>query len=199
MPTEISPDEIARILDAIHKLDCAEVEVAVGDVRIVVRRDHAGGTRDAAALSARPAAPGGWAVRACTASAAAADAVQARTAHPPGAAAARAPQDAQPSGASPQASMPTELAAWLEREAQGQAYVMRAPMIGTFYRAKAPGEPPFVEVDAAVRKGDTVGLVEAMKLFNSMVAEFDGKVGAIFVANGEMVEYEQPVLAAWKS
>jgi acetyl-CoA carboxylase biotin carboxyl carrier protein len=185
MPTEISPDEIARILDAIHKLDCAEVEVAVGDVRIVVRRDHAGGTRDAAALSARPAA--------------AADAVQARTAHPPGAAAARAPQDAQPSGASPQASMPTELAAWLEREAQGQAYVMRAPMIGTFYRAKAPGEPPFVEVDAAVRKGDTVGLVEAMKLFNSMVAEFDGKVGAIFVANGEMVEYEQPVLAAWKS
>ncbi len=71
-------------------------------------------------------------------------------------------------------------------------------MIGTFYRAKGPGEAPFVEVDAPVQSGDTVGLVEAMKLFNSVLADCSGKVGAIFAANGEMVEYGQPVVALWK-
>jgi acetyl-CoA carboxylase biotin carboxyl carrier protein len=90
------------------------------------------------------------------------------------------------------------VAVWLARESEGKVLVIRAPMIGTFYRAKGPSELPFVEVDAPVRSGDTVGLVEAMKLINSVLADCGGKVGAIFAANGEMVEYGQPVLAIWK-
>jgi len=164
----MSPDEIALILDAIHKLDCASVEVTVGDVRIVVRRDAAGDAPSAAPVpAAKPAAR-------------------------PVAAAQPASPAASVTAAAPAAQ--SELALWLEREAQGTAVIVRAPMIGTFYRAKAPGEPPFVEIGAEVKQGDTVGLIEAMKLFNSMIAEADGKVLAILVANGKMVEYEQPVL-----
>ena len=68
-------------------------------------------------------------------------------------------------------------------------------MVGTFYSARAPGEPPFVEVGASVQQGDTLGLMEVMKLFNSLTAEVAGTVAAIFARNGEMVEYDQPVFA----
>ena len=187
----MSPDKIALIHDAIHKLDCASVEVTVGDVRIVVRRGPA------AEMPQALAAPAAFAAN----SAAQANGGPAQPAalHPPAAqpkAVARE-QRGSPSATQP-ASSAQDVAMWLEREALGHAIVMRAPMIGTFYRAKAPGEPPFVEIDAAVRQGDTLALIEAMKLFNSMIADCDGEVAAIFAANGELVEYEQPVLALWK-
>lgn len=180
MNTEMSPAEIAQILDAIQKLDCAAVEVAVGDLKIAVRRDRAG---DALPAVAAPA----WAAS-----------------QAPRVAALATPSASQEAAQIPvtqttnQSAAPDAVAVWLAREAEGKARVIRAPMIGTFYRAKGPGEPPFVEVDAAVRGGDTVGLVEAMKLFNSVIAECGGTVGAIFAANGELVEYGQPVVAIWK-
>ena len=176
MNTEMSPAEIAQILDAIHKLDCAAVEVTVGDLKIAVRRDRAGDALAAVAAPALVAAQTPKAATPATASAA---------------------QPATPAPVTPSAA-PDAAAVWLARESEGKVLVIRAPMIGTFYRAKAPGEPPFVEVDAPVSRGDTVGLVEAMKLFNSVLADCGGKVGAIFAANGEMVEYGQPVLAIWK-
>lgn len=180
MNTEISPAEIGQILDAIHKLDCAAVEVTVGDLRIAVRRDRAG---DAFPAVTAPAL---------------ADSQAARATLSPAASTAKTTDPLSNVQAAPQTAAPDAAALWLERESEGKVRVIRAPMIGTFYRAKAPGEPPFVEVDASVRNGDTVGLVEAMKLFNSVLAECSGKVGAIFAANGEMVEYGQPVLAIWK-
>ena len=191
MPTQMSPDEIALILDAIHKLDCASVEVTVGDVRIVVRRDSAAEMPQAVAA---PAASAALPVMAAAGGVAPPAASQAPAARP------QAAREETRSPASPQhASAPVQdVTVWLEREAQGQAVVMRAPMIGTFYRAKAPGEPPFVEIDATVGKGDTLALIEAMKLFNSMITDCDGKVAAIFATNGELVEYEQPVFALWK-
>ena len=191
MPTPMSPDEIALILDAIHKLDCASVEVTVGDVRIVVRRDSAA---EMAQAAASPAASAALPVVA----AAGGGAPQPAVSQPP-AGRPQAVREAtgRPASQQQDAAPVQDVALWLEREAQGQAVVMRAPMIGTFYRAKAPGEPPFVEVDSPVSTGDTVGLIEAMKLFNSIIADHDGKVAAIFAAYGEMVEYEQPVLALW--
>lgn len=181
---ELSPDEIADILAAIDKLDCATVEVTVGNVRIAVRRK---GAPEAAAFTQGAAAV----------SQVAAPAVVAHAAPPrveaAGSGAATKTRDA--GGPAAAAAAADEPAAWLEREAQGKVRVVRAPMIGTFYRAKAPGEPPFVEVGAKVQAGDTLGLVEVMKLFQSLVAETGGTVGAVFVRNGEMVEYEQPVLA----
>jgi acetyl-CoA carboxylase biotin carboxyl carrier protein len=69
-----------------------------------------------------------------------------------------------------------------------------SPMVGTFYRAPAPGEPPFVEVGDRVRSGQTVCIIEAMKLMNEIEAEVSGQVMEILVENGEPVEYGQPLM-----
>jgi acetyl-CoA carboxylase biotin carboxyl carrier protein len=71
---------------------------------------------------------------------------------------------------------------------------IRAPMIGTFYRAPAPGEKPFVEEGQRVRADDTVCLIEVMKLFNSVRAGVDGIVTKILAGNGSLVEFNQPLI-----
>jgi acetyl-CoA carboxylase biotin carboxyl carrier protein len=72
--------------------------------------------------------------------------------------------------------------------------VVRAPMVGTFYRAPAPGDPPFVEVGHKVRADDTVCLIEVMKLFNSIRAGVDGTVVEIRAENGALVEHNEPLI-----
>ncbi|WP_066384383.1 MULTISPECIES: acetyl-CoA carboxylase biotin carboxyl carrier protein [unclassified Anabaena] len=69
-----------------------------------------------------------------------------------------------------------------------------SPMVGTFYRASAPGEAPFVEVGDRVRKGQTVCIIEAMKLMNEIEAEVSGQVMEILIENGQPVEYNQPLM-----
>ena len=71
---------------------------------------------------------------------------------------------------------------------------VRAPMLGTFYRASAPGENPFVEVGDKVSATDTVCLVEVMKLFNSVKAGVAGTVVSILVENASMVEFDQAMV-----
>ena len=69
-----------------------------------------------------------------------------------------------------------------------------SPMVGTFYRAPSPDEVPFVEIGDAIRKGQPVCIIEAMKLMNEIEAEISGQVMEIAVANGEPVEYGQTLL-----
>ncbi|WP_414574966.1 acetyl-CoA carboxylase biotin carboxyl carrier protein [Anabaena sp. CCY 9402-a] len=69
-----------------------------------------------------------------------------------------------------------------------------SPMVGTFYRAPAPGEAAFVEVGDRVRKGQTVCIIEAMKLMNEIEVEVSGQVVEILIQNGEPVEYNQPLM-----
>ncbi len=69
-----------------------------------------------------------------------------------------------------------------------------SPMVGTFYRAPAPDEAPFVEVGESIRRGQTVCIIEAMKLMNEIEAEVNGQVVEILVQNGEPVEYGQALL-----
>ncbi|OUL21899.1 acetyl-CoA carboxylase biotin carboxyl carrier protein [Nostoc sp. 106C] len=69
-----------------------------------------------------------------------------------------------------------------------------SPMVGTFYRAPAPGEAAFVEVGDRIRSGQTVCIIEAMKLMNEIEAEVSGQVMEILVQNGEPVEYGQPLM-----
>ena len=71
---------------------------------------------------------------------------------------------------------------------------VRAPMLGVFYRASAPGEKPFVEAGQRVCAEDTVCLIEVMKLFNSIRAGADGEVVEILVENGGLVEFDQPLI-----
>jgi acetyl-CoA carboxylase biotin carboxyl carrier protein len=77
--------------------------------------------------------------------------------------------------------------------AEGEVAI-RAPMLGTFYRSPAPGEPPFVEIGKRVKAEDTVCLIEVMKLFSSIKAGVDGVVSRILVENGTMVEFNQMLL-----
>ena len=74
-------------------------------------------------------------------------------------------------------------------------HVVRAPIVGTVYRGPAPDADPFVEVGARVRKGQVLCLIEAMKLMHEIDAEEDGAVVAIFVDNGQAVEYGERLLA----
>lgn len=70
-------------------------------------------------------------------------------------------------------------------------HAVLAPLVGTFYAAPKPGDPPFVAVGDQVRPGDTVGIVEAMKLMNPVVADVTGEVVEVCVADAEPVEYAQ--------
>ncbi|HEU5328807.1 MAG: acetyl-CoA carboxylase biotin carboxyl carrier protein [Thermomicrobiales bacterium] len=72
--------------------------------------------------------------------------------------------------------------------------LVTAPMIGTFYRAPAPGELDFVDIGDAVEPGQTIGIIEAMKIMNEIVAEVGGVAAEFLVENGQPVEYGQPLL-----
>lgn len=71
--------------------------------------------------------------------------------------------------------------------------VVRSPFVGTFYRAPSPGADYFVDVGKRVRKGDTLCIIEAMKLMNEIEAEFDGVVKEVLVENEQPVEFDQPL------
>ncbi|MDZ4253678.1 MAG: acetyl-CoA carboxylase biotin carboxyl carrier protein [Sulfuritalea sp.] len=77
--------------------------------------------------------------------------------------------------------------------AQPEGHVMKAPMVGTFYRASSPDAAPFVEVGQTVKEGDTLCVIEAMKLMNEIEADVSGVIKAIQVENGQAVEYGQPM------
>ena len=86
------------------------------------------------------------------------------------------PAAAAPAGGEPEA-------------AQSEGHVLKSPMVGTFYRAPAPGAKPFAEVGQTVNEGDTVCVIEAMKLLNEIEADRSGVIKAILVENGQPVEY----------
>ncbi|MFL6593015.1 MAG: acetyl-CoA carboxylase biotin carboxyl carrier protein [Luteimonas sp.] len=71
--------------------------------------------------------------------------------------------------------------------------VVRAPMVGTFYASPAPDKPPFVTVGQAVKAGDTLGIIEAMKMFNPIEAEVSGTVLKVLAESGQPVEFDQPL------
>ena len=77
-------------------------------------------------------------------------------------------------------------------EASSDKYI-DSPLVGIFYTAPGEGEAPFVSVGDRVKKGQTLGIVEAMKLMNEIESDFDGKVAELYVENGQAVEYGQPL------
>ena len=71
--------------------------------------------------------------------------------------------------------------------------IVRAPMVGTFYTSPAPDKPAFVTVGQAVKAGDTLGIIEAMKMFNPIEAEVSGTVLKVLAESGQPVEFDQPL------
>ena len=101
-----------------------------------------------------------------------------------------APQQLQ---APKQAPAPAEEKGEDLEAAKKKGEYITSPMVGTFYRAPSPDSPPFVKVGDRVSKGQTIGIIEAMKIFNEIEAEFDCKILEILVEDGQPVEYDMPL------
>ena len=100
-----------------------------------------------------------------------------------------APVMAAPLAAAPVAAAPVAAAA----PAAAEGHVVKSPMVGTFYRASSPGAKPFVDVGSQVKEGDTVCIVEAMKILNEIEADKTGTIVRVLGENGQAVEYGQPL------
>ena len=90
--------------------------------------------------------------------------------------------------AAPVAELPAPAAA-----AMPAGHTVKSPMVGTFYRASSPGAKPFVEVGSQVKEGETICIIEAMKILNEIEADKSGTVTRILGENGQAVEYGQPL------
>ena len=91
------------------------------------------------------------------------------------------------------AAAPAASAAAPAAPAEPEGHIVKSPMVGTFYRASSPGNPPFVEVGSTVKSGDTLCIIEAMKLLNEIDTDASGVIKQILVENGQPVEFGQPL------
>jgi acetyl-CoA carboxylase biotin carboxyl carrier protein len=104
------------------------------------------------------------------------------------------PMSATPVPAITAAPAAAPLAPAPEAPTSQEGHMVKSPMVGTFYRASAPGAKAFVEVGDTVKVGQTICVIEAMKLMNEIEADKDGIVKAIMVENGQPVEYGEPLM-----
>jgi acetyl-CoA carboxylase biotin carboxyl carrier protein len=104
-----------------------------------------------------------------------------------------APAPAPAAAAEPRSAAPAAAPPPAEPAAGQEGHVLKAPMVGTFYRSSSPDAKPFVEVGQPIKEGQTICIIEAMKLMNEIEADASGVVKAILVENGQPVEYGQPL------
>jgi acetyl-CoA carboxylase biotin carboxyl carrier protein len=100
-----------------------------------------------------------------------------------------APQPSSPAAA----TAPPRGAAAAAAAILPEGHVVKSPMVGTFYRSSAPGASPFVEIGQAVKAGETLCIIEAMKLLNEIESDKSGTIKAVLVENGQPVEYGEPL------
>jgi acetyl-CoA carboxylase biotin carboxyl carrier protein len=103
-----------------------------------------------------------------------------------------APVYAAPAPAAAAAAAPAPAPAPAEAAAPA-GHTVKSPMVGTFYRSSAPGAKPFVEIGDSIKEGDTICIIEAMKILNEIEADKSGTVTQILCENGQAVEYGQPL------
>jgi acetyl-CoA carboxylase biotin carboxyl carrier protein len=167
---EMTPETIKALLDAFERSDWREMVVTVGDDRLHVSKDPLPAEAFAAPPAAAPAGSG------------AAGAGPVAAVPPPPAVAKASSAAASPATPPPAEATPTD------------GTQIESPSVGLFWRAPSPGAPPFVEVGQKVAAGDTVAIVEVMKLMNHVASPVDGVVTAILVENGGAVEYGQTIV-----
>ena len=168
----LTVEDIAALLRLIESSGLEEVEIEVGGTRLLARR---GGAATAAA-----AATGPRAVVSATGLPAARRAVAAASAHVP----------------SPVTPLPRPTARNQPARAPTPGLVtVNAPMVGSFFRRPAPDQPMFVEIGQRVLKGQALCLIEVMKLYTTIEAPADGVVEQILVEDGQLVDYDQPLVA----
>jgi acetyl-CoA carboxylase biotin carboxyl carrier protein len=103
------------------------------------------------------------------------------------------PVQASPAHSSPADSTPDHPAGSPRVKTAVQGHVVRAPMVGTFYLSPSPGSPPFVEVGSRVKVGDTLCIIESMKMMNQIKADQPGTLEAVLTDNEQSVEFDQPL------
>ena len=160
------------MIKLLNKSNLAEFKLENGDFKLSIRTSHYKETKTTQVVSApmsMPAAPIA-AVHPAAASATAS------------ALAATAKKEAAPASAEAPATSETVQKNYKE---------IKSPMVGTFYRSASPEKPAFAEVGQSIKKGDTVCIIEAMKLFNEIEADFGGKIVKVMVDNAQPVEYDQ--------
>lgn len=159
---------IKNLLDLIAESEVNEVSIEEGDFKIKVKKKPDVEQQTAQQVPMQyqvPAQP------------------QQQTQQQPQQAAQQQSQQSAPSG--------DEAASEQEKELSGD--VVKSPIVGTFYRAPSPDDDAFVEVGDQVQKGETLCIVEAMKIMNEIESEYSGEVKEILVENAEPVEYDQPL------
>lgn len=85
-----------------------------------------------------------------------------------------------------------------KEENNEDVYIVKSPMVGTYYSAPSPGAKQFVNVGSLIEKGDILCIIEAMKVMNEIVSDYDGEVAELFLTDGHVVEYGQPILSIRK-
>jgi len=175
---DLSFAEVREILGIIERIECASVMLEYGDVSISVQR--AGASTGDGAGAGTPQAAVSRKVDTETAPSRAPDSPDNDSRDNEAARAAAAPPSTETSAPSP--STPAH---WVS---------VTAPMVGTFYRSEAPDKPPFVEVGDRVQAGQTLGLIEVMKLYSDLKADVEGTVARVDAAHGQLVEYDEPLL-----
>ena len=161
-------NQLRELLELVREHELSEFEIEHEGLRLKVRKDATG------TMAAMPSAPP---VAANATPAAPPAAAPART----GPAAAAAPATALPEAA--------------DADAEIELAVVKSPIVGTFYRSPEPSAPSFVEIGTAVKKGQKLCIIEAMKLMNEIDSEYDGEIVNIYVDNGQPVQYGERLFA----
>jgi len=162
--------EIKELIELLVEHDITDFELERGDVKVHVRR----GASAAAVVQVAPTVPVPVGIVASPAP--------------------LAPAASATSPGTPVASAPAEEAA-----ADADLFIVKSPIVGTYYEAPSPGTPPFVKVGDAVKEGQVLCIIEAMKLMNEIEAEVSGVLAKILVANGSPVEYGMPLFGIRRS
>ena len=159
--------KVKKLIELLDESDVAEIEIHEGEESVRISRQ---GSAPSQVLLQPPMLPG---------------AVYAPPGYPPGTLPGSPQAIADPVAAAPGAPD--------EASDIDEATLVRSPMVGTFYRAPSPGTKVFVNEGESVDSGDTLCIIEAMKILNQIEAEHAGKVKKILVENGQPVEYNQPL------
>src|SRR5579875_412110 len=166
--------EIKELIELLVDKDITEFELERGDMKVHVKR---GGS--APVVQVAPAV-------------AAVQPLPVAMTPPAPVVATTPPPGSQPVAMTPSAASPEEAAP------DADLFIVKSPIVGTFYEAPSPGTPPFVKVGDTVKEGQVLCIIEAMKLMNEIEAEVSGVIAKVFVANGNPVEYGMPLFGIRK-
>lgn len=168
----MSIKEIQELIKLIAKTELSEFKYEAGDVKLHIRGQSYVGKQGGATPAGGPSIIN----------------VPAAPAYAP------APAPAMPAPAAPVAAAPAAAAPAAPAADDESRYVeVKSPMIGTFYRSPSPDKEAYVKVGDMIQAGDTVCIVEAMKLFNEIESEVSGKIVKMLVEDAQPIEYDQPL------